>query len=109
MRLIFFKRVQALAFAGSIGQAALRLLHCVKAERESINPANIKTAALCSEITASCGPVDIRPAITEPAPKATSKAGKAQQNKVLNVENKVSVDTALSLKLSYIMDYFLRL
>ena len=89
--LYFLKRIHALAFAGSMGQAIRRLCHYMKAERDSITPAKIKTVDLCRETITNWGMADMSPAITEPAPNATRKAGKAQQSKVLKDEKRVSV------------------
>jgi hypothetical protein len=41
-----------------MGQIALPLRHCIKADKESIIPAKIKTAGLCREKMTSCGTAD---------------------------------------------------
>ena len=56
-----------------------------------INPAPKKIYNLCADINFIQGKLDTKPASTAPIPTVTKKAGKAQQIKVLILENKLNV------------------
>lgn len=58
----------------------------------SMIPEKINKPTLCSESQMSCGNVLTSPITAAPAPIETSKAGNAQQNKVLKEPNKAIVD-----------------
>ena len=87
---IFRLRMQARAWASSIGQGSNRARYCKKPARTSMIALKVKTQALYSESQIIWGTVVTKPAIAAPIPKATNRLGKAQQKRVPEDANKES-------------------
>lgn len=68
---------------GSIGQGALRFIHSISPFMARATPATINICNLCSDTQISAGNCEASPARTAPKPRLTSKAGRAQQMRVL--------------------------
>ena len=75
-----------------MGHGAKRLRHWI------IPPTSIKallikkTASLCSLIHTICGKTETREAKAAPAPRLTKSAGSAQQIKVLELANRLTIE-----------------
>lgn len=79
----------AFALSGSIGHAIFLARYCNMPPIVSIMPAKINTSILWADIQIKPGTLDASDAITLPAPRATSVAGKAQHINVLAELNRV--------------------
>ena len=88
---IFLIFPQAAAWFLSTGQGIFRLLYIEKAERESMQAAKLNVHGLCALSQTSAGKFELKPAIVAPSPSVTRSAGNAQQNSVVNDENKDNV------------------
>jgi hypothetical protein len=81
---------QVAASTGSTGHGRLRARHCSAPEPSSISVAKPNTASLYSENHTSCGTADTSDDRAAPAPSATSRAGSAQQIRVLPLVSSAS-------------------
>lgn len=83
---------QAFLSSGSMGHGAKRLRHCI-IPPTTIKPLLVKKiASLCSLIHTICGNTEISEANAAPAPKLTKSAGSAQQIKVLELANRLTME-----------------
>ena len=75
-----------------MGHGAERLRHCI-IPPSTINPLLIKKiASLCSLIHTICGKTATKEAKAAPAPRLTKRAGSAQQIKVLELANRLTIE-----------------